>query len=303
MVHTLDLGFLQTDETIASFLIETSAGPVLVETGPHSTLPGLEKGLAAHGFRLADIQHVFLSHIHFDHAGAAWALAEAGAQIYVHPAGYGHLQNPTKLYSSAQRIYGDQMERLWGLMKEIPEEKLTQVSHGQSFEIGDTTFRAWHTPGHAVHHIAWQMGDTVFAGDVAGVKIGTGPVVAPCPPPDIFHEAWLDSIQTIRDLAPRRIMLTHFGEVTDVDTHFTKLTALLQNWVDWMKGPFERGEDPKTVTPVFQAYVADQMREAGLTEQQVAQYEAANPSWMSVAGLLRYWKKRESLLEGYVKPE
>jgi glyoxylase-like metal-dependent hydrolase (beta-lactamase superfamily II) len=300
MIQVFDLHF-KTDQTIAAFLVETSAGPILIETGPHSVFEHLQAALAEHGYQPKDIQHVFLSHIHFDHAGAAWAFAEQGATVYVHPAGYRHLQDPTKLYQSAKRIYGDAMESLWGEMHIISEDRLVSVADEQVIEVGEQRLQAWHTPGHASHHIAWQWGEVIFTGDVAGVRIGDGPVVPPCPPPDIFLEAWFDSIQTLRRLAPRALYLTHFGRVEDVDPHLDQLEAALRSWADWMKGPFEAGRAPEEITPAFQAYVAGQLREAGLDEAGVAQYEAANPSWMSVAGLLRYWKKREELLAAYQK--
>lgn len=298
MIQVFDLHF-KTDQTIAAFLVETSAGPILVETGPHSVFEHLREALAEHGYQPEDIQHVFLSHIHFDHAGAAWAFAEQGATVYVHPAGYRHLQDPTKLYQSAKRIYGDEMESLWGDMRIIPEDRLVSVADEQVIQVGEQSLQAWHTPGHASHHIAWQLGEAIFTGDVAGVRIGDGPVVPPCPPPDVFLEAWFDSIQTLRKLAPQALYLTHFGRVEDVGQHLDQLEAILRSWADWMKGPFEAGRDPQEVTPEFQAYVAEQLRDAGLDEAGVAQYEAANPSWMSVAGLMRYWKKREDLLAAY----
>lgn len=298
MPHVIDLHF-KTDHTIAAFVVETSAGPVLIETGPHSVFDTLRKGLADLGYQPGDIRHVLLSHIHFDHAGAAWAFAELGAKVYVHPAGYRHLQDPTKLYQSAKRIYGDEMETLWGDMRLIPETQLQVVAHREEIQIGDHTFRAWHTPGHANHHIAWQDGRHVFTGDVAGVRIGDGPVVPPCPPPDIFLEAWFDSIQTLRQLAPDTLYLTHFGPVTSAMTHLDQLEQVLRDWADWMKQPYEEGRDPQVVTPEFQAYVANQLQAAGLDAEGIAQYEAANPSWMSVAGLLRYWKKRDDLLAAY----
>jgi glyoxylase-like metal-dependent hydrolase (beta-lactamase superfamily II) len=64
-----------------------------------------------------------LTHIHFDHAGAAWKFAENGAKIYVHPIGIPHLANPEKLWNSAKMIYTDKMEMLWGTMESIPEEQ------------------------------------------------------------------------------------------------------------------------------------------------------------------------------------
>ena len=90
-IHIIDLHFRELEKTIASFLVETSEGPVLIETGPYSTFPFLKKGIEAIGYKIEDIRHVLLTHIHLDHAGAAWALARHGAKIYVHPKGYHHL--------------------------------------------------------------------------------------------------------------------------------------------------------------------------------------------------------------------
>jgi glyoxylase-like metal-dependent hydrolase (beta-lactamase superfamily II) len=293
MVDIIDHHF-QLEGTIASFLLKTQAGPVLIETGPHSTFETLKAGLAKHGFKPSDVKHVLLSHIHFDHAGAAWAFAKAGAQVYVHPVGYPHLQNPEKLYNSAKRIYGDAMESLWGLMEGIPVDQLHAVADKEVVEVGEMRFIAHHTPGHASHHIAWQCGDAIFTGDVAGCKIGEGPVVPPCPPPDINIEDWKDSIQTLRSLSPKTLYLTHYGPVTEIEPHLQALENMLDDWAGWMKIRWEKGLGVEEVTPEFKAYAAQQLREAGLNEHQIGQYEAANPAWMSVAGLLRYWKKRSA---------
>ncbi|MDX1906953.1 MAG: MBL fold metallo-hydrolase [Bacteroidia bacterium] len=291
MIHTLDLHF-QIPHAVAAFVVETSAGPVLVETGPYSTYPHLVQGLKALGYVPGDIRHVLLSHIHFDHAGAAWALAAAGATIYVHPAGYKHLLDPARLYGSAQRIYGDMMETLWGAMKPIPADQLVAPEHGETFYIGDTTFTAWYTPGHAVHHIAWQTDDTLFTGDVGGCKIMDGPVVPPCPPPDIDIEAWVSSLHLMRELAPARLYLTHFGEITTPEPHLTALETRLLDWAAWMKPWFEAGTPAQEIIPVFQQYVYAQLQASGVAADDLAAYEAANPAFMSVAGLLRYWQKK-----------
>ncbi len=291
MIHILDLHF-QVPQTIATFVVETSAGPVLLETGPHSCIEKLEAGINKLGYQLSDIEHVLLSHIHFDHAGAAWAMAEAGAKIYVHPIGYPHLLDPSRLYHSAKRIYGDMMEKLWGLMKVIPEDQLIMVEDHATITVGDQTFKAWYTPGHAPHHIVWQMGEVVFAGDIAGCSMNNGPVVPPCPPPDINLEAWYASIDLVLGLAPKEIYLAHFGKVMAVEKHFASLKQALKDWGQWIKPHWEAGKTPKEVAPLFQAYVAQQMRDFGLNEEEIGQYETANPSWMSVAGLMRYWKKK-----------
>ena len=148
-----------------------------------------------------------------------------------------------------------------------------------------------------MHHIAWQVGDAVFSGDVAGVRINKEVVMPPCPPPDINVEDWVNSINTLRKINPSKIYLTHFGEITDIKAHLDSLEKRLHAWANWIKPHWEAGKKPQEVTPAFQAYVKQDLLHHGVSEAGVEQYEAANPSWMSVAGLVRYWtKKREGKL-------
>ncbi len=295
MITVIDLNFLGVEKAIAAFLVKTSEGPILIETGPHSVLPHLEKAIQKEGFELADIKKVFLTHIHLDHAGAAWHFADLGAEIYLHPFGVRHMNAPAKLMESARRIYKDDMDRLWGEMREIPMEKLKATEHEAEIQSGDTTIKAWHTPGHAVHHIAWQIGELLFTGDVAGVRINKQMPVPPCPPPDINIEDWKNSIQLIKKLEVSQLYLTHFGLVEDIEPHLNQLEVYLDDWANWMKPRFENGEAPKEITPIFQEYVRNQLLENGVNPSDLDKYEAANPTWMSVAGLMRYWKKK---LEG-----
>ncbi len=295
MIKIVDLHFLDFERAIAAFLIETSAGPILIETGPYSTFPHLTEQIKSSGYQLSDIRHVLLTHIHFDHAGAAWSFAQEGAKIYVHPLGAKHLAQPEKLWNSAKRIYQDDMERLWGDMQPIPEEQIIAVEHEQELVFGDTKIKAWHTPGHASHHIAWQMDDLVFTGDVAGVRVHAEDQVVepPCPPPDINVEDWLDSIKTLRELKPQALYLTHFGRIEDVDWHLDELEKRLIGWSNWIKAKMELGQSPEETVPEFKAFVANQLQEMGIRDPAIRQYEAANPSYMSVSGLMRYWKKKQ----------
>ena len=292
-MHIIDLNFLAQDQTIASFIVETEEGPILFETGPHSTFPKLKAGIEKAGHKVEDIKHVFLTHIHLDHAGAAWAFANHGATIYVHPRGAKHLANPEKLMSSAKRIYQDKMDSLWGQMNSIPENQIVECADQAEFVFGKTKVKAWHTPGHAVHHIAWQMGKDLIAGDVAGVRINQGFVVPPCPPPDINIEDWQASINLIRGLDLEALYLTHFGKITDLEPHLNSLENILLDWANWMKPHFEAQAKMEEITPIFAAYAAQQLRDYGVDEKGILQYEAANPAWMSVAGLMRYWHKKQ----------
>lgn len=293
MYHILDLHFQSIEHAIGSFLVQTQDGPVLIESGPYSTFPHLTDALAKHGIKISDIRHLLLSHIHFDHAGAAWAFAEAGATIYLHPFGADHMHDPSKLVASATMIYGDQMDTLWGKMAGIPKAQLKTMAHEECLQIGGETFRALHTPGHAKHHLAWQWGSTIFCGDVAGVKIDQGPVVPPCPPPDINIEDWHQSIETVLAQKPDKLVLTHYGEINNPDAHLQQLKSILTDWSQWVKAKWESGMSNEEMVPLFQQYTKNQLRQQGVSEQGLAQYEAANPAFMSVAGLVRYWKKKQ----------
>ena len=185
------------------------------------------------------------------------------------------------------------MESLWGLMKPISADMLHEVADGEEIQVGNQAFKALFTPGHASHHIAWQWGKTIFTGDVAGVRIGEGPVVPPVLRQISFLKLGNDSIARIRAAQPEALYLTHFGKVEAVGVHLDQLESILNDWAQWMKGPFEGGEIP--VTPEFEAYTDQQLREAGVDQRTgVAQYGAAL-HYMSVAGLLRYWNKRDDL--------
>ncbi len=292
-IHLIDLHFRNKPQAIASYLVETSVGPVLVETGPHSTLPNLQTGVEKIGYQLEDIRYVLLTHIHLDHAGAAWYFAQRGARVFVHPVGLPHLAAPERLMLSAKRIYQDQMDSLWGEMHPIDEQQLVPMANAEILQVGDTAFTAWHSPGHATHHIAWQAGNALFTGDVGGVKIGKGIVMPPCPPPDIDLEAWDQSLNLISTLPVDTYYLAHFGAVSgDLAAHRKALRQRYRSWADVIKTYQDRGDTQEQMIEQFSAYVAQELRDVGLNQIEIEVYESANPSWMSVAGLLRYWNKR-----------
>lgn len=289
----IDLEFLNLPNAIATFLIPSEDGLILIESGPESTYEHLVKAIKEKGFNPDDIKHVLLTHIHFDHAGAAWKFAEKGAKIYVHPVGLPHLKDPERLWSSAKMIYGDDMDRLWGTMKPIHSDKLIAVDEGDEIPIGEHHFKVHYTPGHAIHHNAYQLGDIVFAGDVGGIKIHNGPVVPPCPPPNIDLGAWKNSIEKLKALHAKQLVLTHFGFVENPNNHLDALEKMLHDWANWMKPHYEANSNPAEITPKFVEYTKNQLRDLGVAEKDIDRYDKANPSWMSVMGLLRYWKLKD----------
>ena len=292
-VHTINLEFQKQDFSIASFLVETDEGPILVETGPHSTLDTLISKIKTIGYDWKDIQHVLLTHIHLDHAGAAWCFAENGSNIYLHPLGYRHMHDPSRLLASATMIYGDRMDTLWGTLKPIPDDLLHMVEDNEVLDLNGLKIKSIHSPGHAKHHIAWQIDNILFTGDVAGVRINEGPVIPPCPPPDINIELWCDSIDRILQHGEiDTYYLTHFGKITDIRKHMENLKDVLREYADFIYPFYIDKTDPDEIMPHFTKFAVDYVRKKGSSDNAAMSYEAANPSYMSVRGLLRYWDKK-----------
>lgn len=288
-IHTIDLKFLNEPAAIAAFAVEDAAGVTLVECGPYSTHDNLIAGLKEVGINQGDVHTLLLSHIHFDHAGAAWWWAQRGTRVYVHPRGLKHMIDPTRLYASAARIYGDEnMEKLWGKMDKIDPYDIGSVTDRSRLTFGGNTWVAHHTPGHASHHIAWQLGKVVFTGDVGGVKIKGGPVVPPCPPPDINVTQWRDSIQRLRGLRADTFYLTHYGPVDAKGDHLKQLSERLDRYVDWIDKARKASQDEAEMTASFADMVDADLRANGVAEDVIGAYRAANPPEMSVAGIMRW---------------
>lgn len=294
-IHTLDLNFQGLPGTIAAYLIETSAGPVLIETGPGSTLATLQAQLGQHGYQPNDIRHIIVTHIHFDHAGAAGWWAQNGATLYVHHFGAQHLINPEKLLASATRIYGDRMGPLWGDILPAPADKVQLLADGDQVQVGDARFDIIETPGHARHHHVIRLGDVAFTGDVAGVRLLQSPLVSvPAPPPEFDLEAWRASLALLRQQRFTRIYPTHFGPIDDVDAHLDALEPLIEAAAAFVSQRLAAGMERDALLAEYVAWEQDRARKWGLSEEDIVRYEAANPLYMSVDGILRYWKKKSS---------
>jgi glyoxylase-like metal-dependent hydrolase (beta-lactamase superfamily II) len=291
-VITLDLNFQGRQHAIASYLIRYADGAILIESGPGSTLAGLQAGLASEGLSARDVTHVLLTHIHLDHAGAAGWLARQGAQIYVHPVGAPHMIHPEKLLASAARIYGDRMDSLWGEFLPVPEEKLTVIQDEETIGIGNLRFTAVNTPGHAEHHYAYLFEEICFSGDVGGVRIPGYPYLrVPMPPPELHLERWHESIARLRRLKFKTIAPTHFGMFDDIAWHLNEVDKGLDNAARWLEEIMPADPSVEQMRQKYTDWIEEEGKEMGLDESVVRAYELANPLGMSADGLLRYWKK------------
>ncbi|MBI3885548.1 MAG: MBL fold metallo-hydrolase [Opitutae bacterium] len=293
MINFIDGLHLGRAQVIGCGLVGTDQ-LALIDSGPECCFDATVAAIRRLGLRPENVTHLLVTHIHLDHSGGAWRWArDFGTTVCVHPRGAPHLQNPEKLVASATMIFGDKMPVLWGEVRAVPPEKIRIVHDGDEIVAGGTVFRAVETPGHAPHHHAYWLARerTLFAGDVGGVSINGGPLLPPCPPPDINLELWRASLEKIHALQPARLWLTHFGAVETPDEHLLDLGRRLTAWADWIKTQLRAGRSEAELEPRFTQLVAEELRRHGVNDELIATYEQADPAAMSVGGLARYWRK------------
>ena len=186
------------------------------------------------------------------------------------------------------------MDRLWGTLRSIEDKWLSSAADSEVFEASGHRFRAIHTPGHAQHHIAWALEDLIFTGDVAGIRIKDGPVVAPCPPPDLDIVKWEASMDRLAQSAPSALYLTHFGCVNRaITTHLDALRAQLRAIVSWVEEQVAtHPEEASTrLEERLKQRTIDQIQALGYGHEVEEAYLGANPPFMSVLGIRRYLSK------------
>jgi len=252
---------------------------ILVDPGPQSCEDALLVGLAGERPRA-----LLLTHIHFDHAGAAGSLVRRwpDLDVYVHERGAPHMANPERLVASAARLYGGEegLRETWGEVIPVPEENLKVLTGGESV-LG---FKVEYTPGHASHHVCYlhEASGWAFVGDMAGVRIPPWDLtLAPTPPPDIDVDAWERSLDTIAAWDPAGLALTHFGIAEDVPAQL----AAVRDALRWQAGLAAENDQEG-----FMAALHERIERAA--PEDVAEFELAAPLDHLFLGLDRWHSKR-----------
>jgi glyoxylase-like metal-dependent hydrolase (beta-lactamase superfamily II) len=296
-IDYVDLNLLGRPGIIATAILQSAGGVTLIDPGPTTTLPGLRAQLIARGIALADVRQVLLTHIHLDHAGGVGELLEScpGAELLVHTRGAAHMIDPSRLMASATRLYGSDMQRLWGEMRPVPASRVRVLEGGERIESAGRTLEVGYTPGHAWHHVSYldRSSGIAFVGDVAGIRRGQGNyILPPMPPPDIDLEAWRQSADLITGWDPDTLFLTHFGAFRGVRPHFQELFARIAIWSEIVRKLL--ADASLTDEQRQEWFVAEAVQELRRTvgDTEAGQYSRAGRLDYSWQGLARYWRKR-----------
>ncbi|MCP3906110.1 MAG: MBL fold metallo-hydrolase [Planctomycetes bacterium] len=296
-IHTIDLEHRGTPGSIASYIVIGTGGPVMIETGPGSTVDTLERGLADLGFTPADVRHVFVTHIHFDHAGACGWMAGHGARVYVHEFGRRHLADPSRLVNSARRIYGNEMDERWGEILPVPEDQLESLHDLDSIEVEGLRFRVLETPGHARHHHAFATDidgvRVAFTGDAAACFIDVSPeyISLPTPPPEFQLGTWLATVRRLESERFDRLYPTHFGHVDDPPAHLSRVKQSLRDHAAFVLERLDAGLDEPAIVDEYAEWLVARASAAGVPPELEPFYITDTNPAMNVAGMVRYWNK------------
>ena len=294
-ITPLDVNWLGHPRSIAACLFESDGQIALIDPGPTSSLPTLLEKLRKCGLSPVDLSAILLTHIHLDHAGATGSLVRENPRllVYVHSIGAPHMADPTKLLSSASRLYGDQMQRMYGDFLPVPEENLRALEGGETIALGGRALEVVYTPGHASHHVSYfdSSDGVAFVGDTTGMRMENDPFVLPVtPPPDINLEVWETSLAAISSRRPARLFLTHFGFSIDVDAHIAQFRERLHGWASRVHELLQNGDENAALNAFTEWVRAD--LQSYLPGEETAHYLFNGGLQLSWLGLARYWRKR-----------
>lgn len=292
----IDTNWMGRPKSIASVLVQSDGVNALIDPGPTSTIETLRSELQRHGLSVKDLQAILLTHIHLDHAGAVGSLVQENPklEVFVHGFGALHMADPSKLLASAGRLYGAEMDRLYGAVLPVPEENLRSLEGGETVTIGKRDFEILYSPGHASHHLTfWDAQDgTAFIGDVGGISVEGDDFILPAtPPPDIDIELWNQTLDAIAALRPAKLFLTHFGYAHNPSAHIALYRERLAAWSGMVKTLLNEGKNEEAAGKEFVDVVAGEIRNAE-DESGADHYIFNGGLYLSWLGLLRYTKKK-----------
>ena len=225
-IHTIDTGF-HRPHFDAAYLVVENGHAAFIDCGTNHSVPRMLDTLASTGLAPGAVDWLILTHVHLDHAGGAGELMThlPNARLVVHPRGARHMIDPSKLWSGASAVYGeDVMQRDYGRLRPVPAERVVEAPDGHEVDLAGRTLACLDTPGHARHHNAiWDPASrSCFTGDTFGLSYreldtDAGPFILPTTSPVQFDpDALHASIDRVLALEPVALYPTHFGRIDDI---------------------------------------------------------------------------------------
>ena len=226
-ITLIDTKLQGSDDFAAAYLMVHEGKAAFVESGTNHSVPDLLAALHAKGLTENDVLYVMPTHVHLDHAGGAGELMARcpNAQLVIHPRGAFHMHDPSKLQAGAEAVYGKKrVSETYGALVPIAEERMIVVEDNHKLDFNGRELLFIDTPGHAKHHycIYDLLSEGVFSGDTFGLSYrqfdndGDILIIPTTTPVQFDPTALKESISRIAALQPKRIFLTHYGMIENI---------------------------------------------------------------------------------------
>jgi metallo-beta-lactamase class B len=153
---------------VASYLITTDKGHILIDSGFEETVPMIENNVKKLGFDLKDVKIILNNHAHYDHAGGLKLLKEkTGAKLF-------SVKEQAKSLENGDRdnfAFGDDIS-----FTPVRVDKI--IKDGQKIKLGKTELKTQLIPGHTKGCTAWTMNikendqklNVIFLGSVSNLN-------------------------------------------------------------------------------------------------------------------------------------
>ena len=218
-------------QTVSVYLVETSAGLVLIDSGYAQTVDLLIENIRKAGFDPANVEYIFVTHSHVDHAsGAARMKQLTGARVGLSAEDWGAVE---------QQQSGAQARNF-----PVPIQRDLVLKDNDATVVGDTTFRFYFTPGHTVGSMSVEypvrhLGRSYRALTPGGLGLHYAPEWGP---------TFKKSIERLRALGPFDVALGNHPFLAPVD-----LQIVEQQLATRKQGPHPAVIGPAAVTAFFDA--------------------------------------------------
>lgn len=292
----------------AVHLIIENGRAAFVDTGTAKSVPHMLEALTQNGLTPADVDYVFLTHVHLDHAGGAGTLMQAlpNAKCVLHPRGARHMIDPSKLVAAAKQVYGERrFTLLYGDLPPIPAERVITVEDGEKLSLGGHELEFIHTAGHANHHycIVDKTNRTIFSGDTFGMSYreldtANGHFIMPITTPSQFDpDAAHQSIDRLMSYNPRAIYVTHYSKLDrDLPKLAKDLHEQLDGYVAIAKKNAAAANRNQTMIDDLYAYIDERLDRHGVQLDQATRHRLLDGDIaLNVQGL-EVWARTEAIV-------
>jgi glyoxylase-like metal-dependent hydrolase (beta-lactamase superfamily II) len=287
-LYYVDTEMYDTPEYGSIYILDAER-PALVDTGIGLRYETILDAMDEVGIAPKELEVIAPTHVHLDHAGGAGYLAEAcpNAKVYVHETGAQHLVDPERLWEGTKSAVESQIE-YYAEPKPVPEARITELTDGDTIDLGDHQLDVHYAPGHAPHQAVYYdpVCDGVFTADAAGICTpATNGVRQTSPPPTFDLPQVLADVEMLQDLAPSALYYGHFGD-WDADDRLAEYATISEEWVGEVERVREELDDDEAVIEHFQ--------ETTDATEVWGDRKGRDEERLNVRGVLRYLDGKES---------